>query len=87
MDPQTLGRQAKSESKTERPHMSLQWAPEVATCSWADHPKDWSCTYMQRNTREINANHWMEVNTSGGMDEFVTWIEWPTFRMDNVQPT
>ena len=29
----------------------------------------------------INANHWMEVNTSGGMDELVTWIKGPTFRM------
>jgi hypothetical protein len=24
---------------------------------------------MQRNTRRINANHWMEVKTNGGMDE------------------
>ena len=36
---------------------------------------------MQRNTRRINANHWMDVNTNGGMDEFVTWIKRPTFRM------
>ena len=39
MDPQTLGNQARSESKTERPHMSLQWALEVATLSWAGHPR------------------------------------------------
>ena len=36
---------------------------------------------MQRNTREINANHLMEVNTSGGMHELLTWIKGPTFRM------
>ena len=36
---------------------------------------------MQGNTKRINANHWMEVNTNGGMDEFVTWIKRPTFRM------
>ena len=41
---------------------------------------------MQRNTREINANHWMEGNTSGGMDELVTWIKGPTFHMNNAQP-
>ena len=39
MDPQTLGRQARSESKTERPHMSLRWAPEVATRCWVEHPR------------------------------------------------
>ena len=44
-------------------------------------------TYMQRNTREINANHWMEVNTSGAMDELIIWIKEPTFRMNNFQPT
>jgi len=47
----------------------------------------WTCTCMQRKTRRINANHWMEVNTSGGMDELVTWIKGPTFRMNNGQPT
>ena len=41
----------------------------------------WTCTCMQGNTKRINANHWMEVNTNGGMDEFVTWIKRPTFRM------
>jgi hypothetical protein len=42
---------------------------------------------MQRNTKTIIANHWMEVKTSGGMDELVTWIKGPTFRMDNAQLT
>ena len=36
---------------------------------------------MQGNTKRINVNHWMEVNTNGGMDELVTWIKGPTFRM------
>ena len=36
---------------------------------------------MQGNTKRINDNHWMEVNTNGGMDELVTWIKRPTFRM------
>ena len=30
---------------------------------------------------QINANQWMKVNTNGGMDELVTWIKRPTFRM------
>ena len=38
----------------------------------------WTCTCMQGNTKRINANHWMEVNTNGGMDELVTWIKRPT---------
>ena len=42
---------------------------------------------MQRNTRGTNANHWMKLKTSRGMDELVTWIEWPTFHMNNGQPT
>ena len=37
--PLTLRRQAKSETKTERPYMSLQWAPKVATRCWAYHPR------------------------------------------------
>ena len=37
--PLTQGRQARSETKTERPHMSLQWAPKVATRCWAYHPR------------------------------------------------
>ena len=41
----------------------------------------WTCTCMQGNTKRINANHWMEVNTNGGMDELLTWIKRPTFRM------
>ena len=36
---------------------------------------------MQGNTNRINDNHWMEVNTNGGMDELVTWIKRPTFSM------
>ena len=36
---------------------------------------------MQENTKRINDNHWMEVNTNGGMDELVTWIKRPTFSM------
>jgi hypothetical protein len=30
---------AKSERKTERPHMPLQWAPEMAVRCWDDHPR------------------------------------------------
>jgi len=41
----------------------------------------WTCTCMQGNTKRINVNHWMEVNTNGGMDELVTWIKRPTFSM------
>ena len=37
--PLNTWRQAKSETKTERPHMSLQWAPKVATRCWAYHPR------------------------------------------------
>jgi len=29
----------------------------------------------------------MKLRTSGGLDELVTWIEWPTFHMNNGQPT
>ena len=36
--PPNTWRQAKSESKTERPHMPLQWAPEMAVWCWDDHP-------------------------------------------------
>ena len=78
--PHTLGRQSRGESKIERPHMSLQLTPEMATRVGLII-QGWTCTCMQRNTRTINANHWMEVNTSGGMDELVTWIKGPTFRM------
>ena len=31
----------------------------------------WTCTYMQRNTKRINDNHWMKLKTSGGMDGLV----------------
>ena len=37
--PPNTWRQAKSESKTERPHMPLQWAPEMVVRCWADHPR------------------------------------------------
>ena len=37
--------------------------------------KDWSCTYMQSNTREINSKHWIELNTSGGCWYFLTLTE------------
>ena len=37
----------------------------------------WTCAYMQRNTKRINVNHWMKHSTSEGIDELVTWIEWP----------
>ena len=84
--PHTLGRQSRGESKIERPHMSLQWTPEMATRVGLII-QGWTCTCMQRNTRTINANHWMEVNTSGGMDEIFTWIKGFTFRMINGQPT
>ena len=30
---------------------------------------------MQRNIKRINANNWMVVNTSGGMDELVTCLD------------
>jgi hypothetical protein len=59
-----------------------KWPLEVGLIT-----QGWTGTYMQRNTKRINNNNWMEYNTSGGMDEFVTWIKGPTFRMDNVQPT
>src|SRR6185295_18584761 len=42
---------------------------------------------MQGNTKRINANHWMEDNTNGGMDELVTWIKRPTFRMKKYPNT
>ena len=51
--------------------------------SQSDHSKfglithGWTCAYMQRNTKRINVNHWMKHSTSEGIDELVTWIEWP----------
>jgi hypothetical protein len=78
MDPQILGRQARSESKTETPHMSHRWAPKMATRCWVVHPRIGAAPTCKER---------MEVNTSGEMDELITWINGPTFRMNNVQPT
>jgi hypothetical protein len=64
-----------------------EWdAADEAAVTVAHAPLPWTYTYMQRNKKRINNNHyWMEYNTSGGMDELVTWIKGPTFHMDNVQ--
>ena len=40
---------------------------------------------MQRNTSRINANNWIEDNTSGGVDELVTWIKEPTSQRPDHQ--
>ena len=53
MDPQTLGRQARSESKTERPHMPLQWASEVVVRCWADYPKVASAPTCKETQEEL----------------------------------
>jgi hypothetical protein len=53
-----------------------QW-PEGPICSSNGLPK-WLHEVdpiMQRNTKGINANYWMELKTSGAMDELVTWIK------------
>ena len=86
IDPQTLGHMPKVKVRPKGlicPSNGLpKWSFDVGLII-----QGWTCTYMQRNTRGTNANHWMKLKTSGGMDEFVTWIEWPTFHMNNGQPT
>ena len=78
MDPQTLGYMPKAKLRSKgliRPSNGLpKWPLEFGLTI-----QYWTCTYMQRKTRRINANHWMEVNTSGGMDELVTWIKGSPF--------
>src|SRR6185437_9828176 len=86
MDPQILGGKPKVKVRPKGlicPSNGLpKWLFDVGLII-----QGWTCTYMQRNTRGTNANHWMKLKTSGGMDELVTWIEWPTFHMNNGQPT
>jgi hypothetical protein len=66
---------------------SLKWAPKLPL-EVGLIMQGWTCTYMQRNIKRINANHWMEVKTNRGMEEIVTWIKGPTFAMKcaHVQP-
>ena len=86
MDPQTLGAKPKVKVRPKGlicPSNGLpKWQFDVGMII-----QGWTYTCIQENTMRINANHWMEVNTSGGMDELVTWIKGPTFRMNNGQPT
>ena len=85
MDPQTLGGKPKVKVRPKGlicPSNGLpKWPFDVGLII-----QGWTCTYIQRNTKRMNANHWINLKTSGGMDELVTWIKGPTFRMDNVQP-
>jgi len=80
MDPQTLGGKPRVKVRPKGlicPSNGLpKWPFDVGMIIQA-----WTCTCMQGNTKRINANHWMEVNTNGGMDGLVTWIKRPTFHM------
>jgi len=86
MDPQTLGGKPKVKVRPKGlicPSNGLpKWPFDVGLII-----QGWTYTYIQRNTKRINANRWIKLKTSGGMDELDTWIKGPTFRMDNVQPT
>ena len=57
----------------------LKWPLELGLIT-----QGWTCTCMKTNTKRINANHWMKLNTRWGMNELVTWIKGPTFHINNI---